>query len=305
MTKKKNNKLLITGGIVGAVLLILIISVFIAIRSPTTPAYLNIEDGVVEVDVGAGWQGASDGMELSLSDKVRTQDGTAILVLYESIIVNLQENTEVEIAQLAKDEVGIEQNSGTTWNKFTKLAGVASYEVETPNTVATVRGTEFENGMSNNFVGSGNVDYKAGGKLAKLTAGMSAAFNNGEIDVSDLTEEQKARMIEYKKTILKTLRSMRAREINKNPKVYALAKKIAGLTDEEARIKIAKMDWGIVNEDKIIEKAPFKPAALYKFVGLTKEIKKEKQSLEKLGYFEPRPSWMGGSPPTGSITSVK
>ncbi len=291
--KKFRKKHAIILGIVVGVIFILLVSFFAIARSPTTPAYLNIESGEVQVNLGSGWIPAVDGMELGLDDSVRTlDDSNAILVLYESIIVNLKPNTEVKIADLAKDHIKIKQDSGTTWNKFTKLAGINSYEVETPNTVATVRGTEFEMTMDSLIVGSGTVDFSSGKGHLIVNKNMKARLVDGKLVQEDLTPEEKARIIENKRLVLKSLRLIREREINKHPHVYNLVKSFAHVTDEEAKIKIQKMDWGYADEDSLIEKSPTRIESIEKFVSLTKEVKKEKKELQSLGYEEPKPKWL-------------
>ncbi len=290
--KKSKKKLAIISGIVSGLILIMLIGVFMIVNSPTTPAYLNIESGEVQVDFGSGWLPANDGMELALEDKVRTLDGSAILVLYESIIVNMKQNTEIIISELAEENVALRQNSGTTWNKFTKLAGVATYEVETPNTVATVRGTDFEISMDSCIVAEGQVKYANKEGHMMLGAMSKAGLVDGKIQKMDITEEDKARIIENRKNMLKSMRKVRAREINKHPTTYKAVKSFVGIDDPEAQIRVQKMDWGYMDEDKMVEKSPVRVESIEKFVGLTKEVKAEKKSLADMGYKEPEPQWL-------------
>ena len=49
-------------------------------------ATLYIDRGDVEFTSGKSWEKAADGMELRLSDRVRTLDGEATLVFYDSVI---------------------------------------------------------------------------------------------------------------------------------------------------------------------------------------------------------------------------
>ncbi|HII71302.1 TPA: hypothetical protein HA265_00940 [Candidatus Woesearchaeota archaeon] len=293
--KDSKKKRYIILGAIGGLVLIFAISLILLLRSPTTPAYLNIEQGDVQVNTGSGWSPASDGMELSLDDKVKTlADSSAILVLYESIIVNLKSNTEVAISELAEDKVKIDQESGTTWNKFTKLAGIASYEIETPNTVATVRGTDFMMGMDHLLMGSGDLTYmaKESGQKMALSKITKVVLRDGKLVEEEMTPEEKAMVIDEKRKTMYEMRKMRAREINKHPNVYRIVKAIAGVDDKEADVRISKMDWGRIREDTLIEKAPVRVASVEKFVMLTKQIKREKADLEALGYKEPLPGWM-------------
>ena len=146
---KKNKKLAyIILGIAAVIIIIAIFGYFKITGSPTVAAFLNIYKGNVQVDHGSGWTSAQDGMNLAEQDHVKTlQDSEAAVVLHESVIVNLAPDTELFIKDLTKEHMKVEQPSGSTWNKFTGIAGVEGYSVETPTTVATVRGTGFEVNM--------------------------------------------------------------------------------------------------------------------------------------------------------------
>ena len=134
------------------------------------PAFLTVESGTVQLDSGAGYNTVTGEVILSLNDKVKTLDGTATITLYETIITELEPNTEVSISTLAENNVKINQNSGSTWSKFTTITGIDSYEVETPTTVATVRGTAFGVNVEEDavLVGEGNVNVEKGGRVVSL-----------------------------------------------------------------------------------------------------------------------------------------
>jgi hypothetical protein len=138
-------------------------------------------------------------MELSLEDKVRTKDdGSAVIVMYESILVELDANTEVSIEQLSKDKVKLNQQSGSTWNKFAAISGIKSFEVETPTTVATVRGTEFWVDMDSVGVDEGQVDATMKGKLLRLAAGRKGVLRDGAATEEEMTDADIQRALQKK-----------------------------------------------------------------------------------------------------------
>ncbi len=140
-------------------------------------AQLIIESGTVEVkSEGEAWTSAENGMYLYSSDSVKTGDNSsASIILFETSIVRLDSNTQVTIEELIrKDEtsVTIQQDSGRTWNTVYKISGIDNYEVQTPTTVASVRGTAFvvivqENGSSYYGVSHGilNVSSISNGEI--------------------------------------------------------------------------------------------------------------------------------------------
>jgi len=151
--------------------------------SSVVTAKLIIDSGTVQVKhAGGTWTSASNGMVLTQSDAVRTGDNTsASVVLFESSILRLDSNTEVmlqEILQQAgKTSVAVQQDCGSTWSTISKISGIDDYDVQTPTTVASVRGTSFyvhvqANGTTTVGVGTGivNVSSMKNGQIVHAIA---------------------------------------------------------------------------------------------------------------------------------------
>ena len=137
--------------IVSVIVVICIIGVLWFALNPggvTARAQLIIDSGVVQVRHDGGWFSAENGTYLYQSDSVRTGDNSsATIVLFESSMVRLDSNTEVTLQELIREggetSVTIDQGAGRTWNTVSKISGIDDYEVQTPTTVASVRGTAF------------------------------------------------------------------------------------------------------------------------------------------------------------------
>lgn len=112
-------------------------------------AQLVIESGTVQVKhAGESWSIAQNGTFLYQSDSVKTgNDSSASIVLFKSSIIRLASNTEVTLQKLLRQagetNVTIKQDAGRTWNTVLKISGIDNYEVQTPTTIASVRGTSF------------------------------------------------------------------------------------------------------------------------------------------------------------------
>lgn len=111
-------------------------------------AQLIIESGDVQVKSGEGsWKSAENGMTLHKSDSIKTGDNSsASIILFQTSVVRLDSNTEITLEELIREEktsVTIQQESGRTWNAVNKISGIDNYDVQTPTTVASVRGTGF------------------------------------------------------------------------------------------------------------------------------------------------------------------
>lgn len=119
-----------------------------ALGSSTT---ITVIGGEVSVRHGATSQfvAAVDGEILNPGDAVRTgTDARAVLTYFEGSTVTVEPNTELAIdaasAQGNDTIVQMTQTAGRTWHVVTKLVtGNSKYEVRTPASTASVRGTTF------------------------------------------------------------------------------------------------------------------------------------------------------------------
>lgn len=112
-------------------------------------AELYIEQGTVQVKPdGKSWTEAKNGTLLFQSDSVKTGESTsAYIIFFESSIIWLDNNTEVSIKEIIDEDetsMTIKQDAGRTWSTVSKISGIDSYKVETPTTIASVRGTSFD-----------------------------------------------------------------------------------------------------------------------------------------------------------------
>jgi hypothetical protein len=114
---------------------------------------VTIISGDIQVRHGAtgSFLSATDGEVIVAGDTVRTGDGSrAVLTYFEGSTVSIEPNSELtlEIASAARDGstiVVMQQNFGRTWHVVTKLiTGDSKYEVKTPASTASVRGTAFQ-----------------------------------------------------------------------------------------------------------------------------------------------------------------
>lgn len=169
--------------IISLIIIIFIIAFIWIILNPEVvadevKAQLIIESGDVQVKSAEGsWTSAENGMDLYESDSIKTGDNTsASIILFKSSIVRLDSNTEVTINKLIRDaeetSVEIEQDSGRTWNTVSKISGIDNYEVQTPTTVASVRGTSF--GVY--YLADGNITVTVGKGTVNVTT-----YKDGEV----------------------------------------------------------------------------------------------------------------------------
>lgn len=119
-----------------------------ALGSSTT---ITVIGGSVSVRHGAAgtFVAAVDGEVLNAGDAVRTADASrAVLTYFEGSTVTIEPNTELAIDAAAANGsdtiVEMTQTIGRTWHVVTKVVtGGSKYEVRTPASTASVRGTAF------------------------------------------------------------------------------------------------------------------------------------------------------------------
>ena len=251
-------------------------------------AFLSIESGTAEVDKGNGWREAFNGIDLKDDYKVRSKGGTSVIILYESIFAELEPGTEVMIRSLKKEKISLRQESGSTWHKFTAIAGIENYEVETPTTVAVVRGTEFgidyetESGEATVLVGEGNVTVKSGEESIDLEQFEKMLRTEDGLQKVELTPEDKQRILEKAKKNLERLKKIREGMIQENDAIVGRAIEAYGVSREELGGYLDKIDVGEIDDAELLEKSPIKLPVMYRVKKVNDEIKKQQEFIEKI-----------------------
>ena len=276
--------------IIGIVVLLVGALLFWLFAAPSVAAaVLYIDEGTVEVDQGKGWVPGSDEMELGPGAKVRTSTGSASVIILEGEVVHLEPNTEISLDDVSKDSIRIKQTAGETWSKITKISGISTFEVETPNTVATVRGTELFVTVGDDEddveVGDGEVEVgfaKKPGEKHKVSAMHKMRMQHKLDKMTEEVVSDDARITKFREKYVKHLQRMRMREIKKHGVLMGAAKTRYGIADDQVQRYLDDVDAGKQDEDKAFAQVPgmLKKNAerTYK---ITKEIKKAKQKMRQ------------------------
>ncbi|RJQ19782.1 hypothetical protein C4580_05045 [Candidatus Woesearchaeota archaeon] len=258
------------------IIALLALGAFFLLRpGPATPALLYLDGSDVSVNTGNGWVPATDEMELRAGSAIKTGSDTATVVLMEGELVLLEPNTEITLEHISKKAIRISQQAGETLNKITKLSGVQSYTVESPSTVATVRGTTFFYSDEEVTVEDGTVSYGPKSEPNKLSVGAGKKARKGSYSLIDIAEQDRAKFEQRRARQLRALERVREREIRKHQTILSFAEK-RGLTPEKRQQKLAEIDTNpSPTEDDAYNQAPgfLKPKAERTY-RLTKEIKK-------------------------------
>ena len=151
------NRLLRTTGIGISVLLFLMIMLTPAATQDTADAVVIRINGSLEFreDSSADWQQAKAKQLLYSGYQLRTETGNKAIIMYlgsaNRVLVN--ENTELEI-QVERAAPGQKPSRDRTklmiGEVFSKVTSGTNYDVETPTSVASVRGTEFNAAFDEN-----------------------------------------------------------------------------------------------------------------------------------------------------------
>ncbi len=253
--------------------------------SKTTQAFLLPEKGLVEVNSGSGFVTVTTQTNVGKNDIIRTSaDSSAVLIIYESILITLEPNTQLSVSDLTKENIQITQNSGSTWNKFTRLNGVTGYTLQTPTSVAVVRGTEF--GLNNErlIVAEGTVDLEANGQTLKITSDEKADIGKTGPVKGKLTDKDMDYMISRLEIQTKQLQALRARELEKHAGVVKLIK--VQHPTEERSYAVAEMLEAADNDEVDLAQAkaniPLKAVWVNNVFYLTEKIQAQRAHVKEL-----------------------
>ncbi len=241
------------------VLAVIVISYMYLSNPPSMVAQLIIDSGQAEVmHPGGAWQPSTSGMELMQGDSVRTlEDSEAKIIFFESTVMRLAPDTEIAIQALSADPdntyIYMRQESGRTWNKILRLSGISSYEMETPTTVVSVRGTAFsvevEDGMTDIILVEGEMETSTyevheGRKVVLqskvMTAGKALSFEPGMMGEMPMPAEAEvdefiARQLEKDDEFME---QVRLKVVEKLRPYAPIIKERFDLTDEQLRKRV-------------------------------------------------------------------
>ena len=271
--------------IIGVIIIAGIIAYTSIASDKIEPAFLTVESGQVQVDSGTGYKTVTGEVILSLNDKVKTLDGTATIILYETIISELEPNTEVSIKSLTESNVALKQESGSTWNKFTAITGIGSYEIETPTTVATVRGTSFGVNVEEDvvLVGEGKVNVKKQGQIHSL-----AQFEKlTKLGKTRLTAADKQKILGKAKKNVERIKTLRERMIEKQGPLIKKAMAKYGVSETELKSYLARIDSGELDSGELLAKSPVKTPAMYRFKRMNDALKNQQRLIKAIEAYQP------------------
>ena len=231
-----------------------------------TPARIHAMSGDVTVNSGNGYVPAAVNMGLDENDIVKTGDGaTALLVLYEGILIRMEPLSEVSIAQLSKKDISVTQRSGTVWSKVARIGGIEQYAITTPTTTATVRGTTLRTSEEVSYsllVAEGKVTATGSdGSIVDVLAGEKLVMEEQGYVKQPLTPDDIAAIKGQLVIELEVLRELRLREVYKNDLFVSLAKSQYDADDESIAEYFIGIDDGRNSEQELRDNAPDVPNA--------------------------------------------
>lgn len=275
--KKSKKGLKIVFFIIVGLMIVVAAAYFILAKSSTVSAQLNVEQGQVLVNDNA----VQGDVKLKQGDIIETkQNSLATIILYESVVISLEENTKVSIDSLIKEHPEVTQQSGETWNTFTKLSGVEGYTVKSGNSIASVRATSF--GIKQDYIigGEGTVDYQVNGEDFSVSEEEVVDASSGNALKRAATAEEKQKIKAEMLRTIQRLKHLRELEIKKKPFVYEIIKKKTGFTDEEISSYLSDIDEEKINIDELASQSPIKLDTIDKAVEITRAIQKINRNIK-------------------------
>jgi|TARA_Y100000310_G_scaffold340081_1_gene434716 hypothetical protein len=262
--------------VIVVIFIILGIIYFSLVSSKTVTAQLNVESGNVLVNDLS----VSGHVFLDEGDIVETSgNGRATIILYETLVVNLEPDTKININDLRKSHPQLTQEKGESWNTLAKIVGIEEYTIKSGNSVASIRGTSFIITSEKIAVLEGEVGYEIESQNYLVSKGRAVEKIDGKINERELNDEEIRKALEVKKRTMKQLKVLRERELEKHPKIVNTIKSKYDLTDEDIRNAFNDADEEILDIEEIERKSPVNIESVRKVSEITKEIIKIKQEI--------------------------
>lgn len=225
-------------------------------------------------------------MTLALSDKVKTGSSSeASLVLYDSVVLDLHEDSEVVIEDLSKENPQVMQESGSSWVKFLWMMGVDTFSIRTPTSMSTVRSTAFEVNMDSIKVAEGTVEVVVDGHTFTVEIFEKVELVDGSYVKTEMKDDEKEQLVVKMEDNLETLKRVRDEKIRLEYSRFqplfdeALAKD--DLTFEEAMSQIGKLDRGEVSLDEVLSRSPVESRRIDHIADLTREIQEYHKLIDQ------------------------
>ena len=198
--------------------------------------------------------------------------------------IDILMNAAVDFAiDYSNDNTILKQDKGTTWNKFTDVAGISSYSVQTPTTIASVRGTEFEissdEEASTLIVEEGEVDFKADNeevivksnekfmvKREKLKDRMTKKMEKLEMGLKD--RERMAKRVE--------------KNVKRMEKVKERVMRRAKMEEGKVKELFEKTKKGEISREEFEKRTKLKPNAARKVFEMDKKVNREVERVKQI-----------------------
>ena len=229
-------------------------------------AKLVIDSGNAQYKSSDSWLNANNGMTLKEGYSVKTLENSQAKIIFSDSVMRLDANTEIAINNLNKDSISISQAIGKTWTKLLKISGISSYEISTPDAIATVRGTAFAVEIGNGtriMVANGTVEAGIQGTGIKklIEANKETKISKNDSDISDFDVVDDDWFIKNKELDRQHLIELREKFIKKYGYLTDYAKRAQNLTDEQINNFVDDWLQGKYSIKKAIENGEIPPAA--------------------------------------------
>jgi len=278
-------KIWIILGIIAILLIATIVGAYsVLFRDPVGAATLTVKSGTVSVNSGNGFKPISGTVQLNKNDIIQTgADGNAVLILFDSAITQIEPNTQINLASLVTTAPKLKQDAGSTFTKFTGLNGMNTLEIQTPNAVATVRGTAYSVKMDGVRVLEGHVGVRPNGHDEQnISGGFALVLENGNWTNRNLTAEERASLLAQLQQSIDDLKTIRQHIIDHNAAVMNVIKNQFNVSDQQIADTFSAADAGTIDINAMLDQSPIKTPVVIRIAQITTQIKLTTQQYTAL-----------------------
>src|SRR5437870_5037466 len=202
---------------------------------------------------GSEFNQAYEGDVIAAGDTIRTESGAAAEITYfEGSSVRLEADTQIVVERLRTEAdggtvIGMMQTLGHTWHVVTKLiSGSSRYEVRTPSSTASVRGTIFSVDVHADADGPAATVTTSEGVVVHSAAGPAAAATAVRVTAGQESTKSASRPAE----LVHAAAPATLREAPTRPASHPTKTRVPSTDRAELRTKVQPADPRVTTQPK-------------------------------------------------------
>ncbi len=245
--------------------------------------YIKVKSGEVSVLRDDKWITLSnEETNFENIDAIKTEEGEATLIIKQSLITTIKPNTQININKISDNQIELEQQSGTTWNKLIQSKLIIETKFTSFSTTKSSTLIEINQTAEKFTIVEGNISFQ-NVQESIVPIEKIIFYNENEQTISQINDAEKNIMLSFVQEDLNNLKIIRERYFDANQNTISTIQKLTGTSDEDLELTLQDIDEGKVDDRKKIEESPISlPKTIYDVLNVNDAIKEQKTLIQSL-----------------------